>query len=236
NTDNHAKNINYHEYILIYGYGDLGITPGVVDPNTAENSKLHKPEIRNTVVKNGPKNPIKPVEIPAGFPASFHEGVVRSDKVNFPSWSDDITIKEGVLQNSVTASSGWSSRKILEAFIQNGFLPVKDSKGQETTFEITQTGAIENIKVRKQDKGHIVSVLRNFGTTNKSRMSLEKLGVSFTYPKPLDLITYLVQVFSKGDDLVLDSFLVSGTTAHATLEANRRDGGRRRFVCIEMSK
>ena len=43
---------------------------------------------------------------------------------------------------------------------------------------------------------------------------LEKLDLKFTYPKPIDLITYLVRIFSKGNDLVLDSFLGSGTTGN----------------------
>ena len=67
-------------------------------------------------------------------------------------------------------------------------------------------------------------------------MTLEKLGLKFTYPKPIDLITYLVRVFSAGNDTVLDSFLGSGTTAHAVLEANRQDGGSRNFISIEMSE
>ena len=39
---------------------------------------------------------------------------------------------------------------------------------------------------------------------------------------------------SKPDALILDSFAGSGTTAHAVLEANRRDGGNRRFILVEM--
>ncbi|RWU09213.1 site-specific DNA-methyltransferase [Pseudidiomarina gelatinasegens] len=236
NTDNQAQIINYHEHILIYCKGQLAVTPGVVDPNTQESSKLNNPEIRNTVVKNGPKNPSKPVLIPAGFPTSLPNGEFKPDKSAFPKWSASLQVKDGKTITDVIATSGWSSRKILEDFIGNNFKPVLDSKGQHTRFEITHTGAIEYIKTRRQDKGHIVSVLRGFGTTNKNRMKLEKLGLSFTYPKPVDLITYLIRVFSSGNDLVLDSFLGSGTTAHATLEANRIDGANRKFIAIEMLK
>ncbi|WP_152208635.1 site-specific DNA-methyltransferase [Marinobacter changyiensis] len=236
NTDNQAQIINYHEYILIYCKGQLTITPGVVDPNTGETSKLNNPEIRNTVVKNGPKNPLKTVKIPAGFPASLPDGEFSPDPTSYPQWDGKFQVSEGRLTTGATATSGWSSRKILEQFVENDFKPVVDSKGQETRFEITRTGAIEYIKGRKQDKGHIISVLRGFGTTNKSRMKLEKLGLKFTYPKPIDLITYLVRIFSNGSDLVLDSFLGSGTTAHAVLEANRQDGCKRKFIAIEMSE
>jgi adenine-specific DNA-methyltransferase len=36
------------------------------------------------------------------------------------------------------------------------------------------------------------------------------------------------------DFIVLDSFAGSGTTGHATLDLNRRDGGKRRFILVEM--
>lgn len=236
NTDNQAQIINYHEYILLYCKGQLSVTPGVVDPNTVEGSKLNNAEIRNTVVKNGPKNPAKAVRIPAGFPTTLPDGEFTPDPKAYPSWSRSLKAANGQLVEEATAKTGWSSRKILEDFIANGFEPVLDSKGQETRFEITHTGAIEYIKTRKQDKGHIVSVLRGFGTTNKNRMKLEKLGLKFTYPKPIDMITYLVRVFSRHNDIVLDSFLGSGTTAHAVLEANRQDGHNRRFLAVEMSE
>ncbi|MYA88477.1 MAG: site-specific DNA-methyltransferase [Boseongicola sp. SB0662_bin_57] len=56
----------------------------------------------------------------------------------------------------------------------------------------------------------------------------------FEFPKPPDLIEFLVSQHPKEDALVLDSFAGSGTTAQAVLQANKRDGGNRRFILIEM--
>ncbi len=56
----------------------------------------------------------------------------------------------------------------------------------------------------------------------------------FDYPKGVDLIVQLLKQVTTGDALVLDSFSGSGTTAHAVLEANRRDGGNRKFILVEM--
>ena len=146
NTDNQAQIINYHEYILIYCKGQLTVTPGVVDPNTIESSKLNNPEIRNTVVKNGPKNPSKPVTMPVGFPTTLPDGEFTPDRSAFPRWDGPLEVAAGRLTKSAIATTGWSSRKILEEFIENEFQPVLDSKGQETRFEITHTGAVEYIK------------------------------------------------------------------------------------------
>jgi len=52
-------------------------------------------------------------------------------------------------------------------------------------------------------------------------------------PKPVSLVERIVQIATNTDSLILDSFAGSGTTAHAVLKANARDGGRRRFILVE---
>ncbi|MDO5656775.1 MAG: site-specific DNA-methyltransferase [Paracoccus sp. (in: a-proteobacteria)] len=57
---------------------------------------------------------------------------------------------------------------------------------------------------------------------------------SFDYPKPVRLIRRILDLATDKDSIILDSFAGSGTTAHAVLEANKRDGGNRRFILVEM--
>lgn len=52
-------------------------------------------------------------------------------------------------------------------------------------------------------------------------------------PKPVTLIERVIQIATDKDSLILDSFAGSGTTAHAVLAANARDGGNRRFILVE---
>ena len=51
--------------------------------------------------------------------------------------------------------------------------------------------------------------------------------------KPLGLVEYLISIITKGNDIVLDSFAGSGTTAHAVLALNNEDGGNRKFILVE---
>lgn len=234
NTDNQAKIINYHEYILVYSKKGKIDNVNVIDPNITSNSKLYKSEIRNTVVKNSFKNPPSTVVIPRGFPANFEKGVIYKDKVNFPKYDQDIVVENWQVQNSVRATTGWSSKNILLKFISNNLKEVEDSKKQLTRFEMTKTGAIEGVKTRKLDKGHFVSVLRGFGTTHQMSQELAKLGLNFDYPKPVDLIAYLIKAFTDEKDIVLDSFAGSGTTACSILKLNQADLTDRQFILIEM--
>ena len=55
----------------------------------------------------------------------------------------------------------------------------------------------------------------------------------FDNPKPTGLVEKAISLIDNRDAIVLDSFAGSGTTAHAVLEANKRDGGRRRFILVE---
>ena len=55
----------------------------------------------------------------------------------------------------------------------------------------------------------------------------------FDTPKPLALTEWIVGLSPNQDALVLDSFAGSGTTAHAVLSLNQKDGGNRRFILVE---
>jgi adenine-specific DNA-methyltransferase len=234
NFDNQAPIKVCHEYILAYAKNiQYFEAPSVIDPNTKEGSKLFNEEIRNTIVKNGPKNPISKLTLPKGFPASFKEGVIKKRNDSWPYYKNDAVIKNFKLSNEVTVESGWSSKELFNHFIDTGLKPIVDSKGQETTFEIISSGAIEVVKKRSENQSHVLSVLMNMGNTQATSGMLEEMGIEFDYPKPVSLAKYIVSLINKKDAIFLDSFAGSGTTAHAILELNRQDGGNRKFILVE---
>ncbi len=57
---------------------------------------------------------------------------------------------------------------------------------------------------------------------------------AFDTPKPTRLIERIIQIAADPDDIILDSFAGSGTTAHAVLNMNKADGGNRKFILVEM--
>ena len=65
----------------------------------------------------------------------------------------------------------------------------------------------------------------------------EILGAkAFNYPKPPSLIIELLRQASKADDIILDFFAGSGTTAQAVLQLNQEDQGNRRFILVSNSE
>ena len=59
-------------------------------------------------------------------------------------------------------------------------------------------------------------------------------GKAFDFPKPPELIMLFLQMVTGNDDIILDSFAGSGTTAHAVLNMNKADKGHRKFILVEM--
>jgi DNA modification methylase len=57
---------------------------------------------------------------------------------------------------------------------------------------------------------------------------------AFAFPKDSDVLADLFGLLTRDDDIVLDSFAGSGTSAHAIFKLNCKDGGRRRFILIEI--
>ena len=70
--------------------------------------------------------------------------------------------------------------------------------------------------------------------TNALKEILPESEKKFDYPKSPELITSILQAISSAEDVILDSFAGSATTAHALLNLNRQDGGNRKFILIEM--
>lgn len=57
----------------------------------------------------------------------------------------------------------------------------------------------------------------------------------FDTPKPIKLISYIINLVRDNKDaIVLDFFSGSGTTAHAVMQANANDGGRRKYIMIQL--
>ena len=56
----------------------------------------------------------------------------------------------------------------------------------------------------------------------------------FDYPKGLPFLQYLTNIGSKTDSIILDFFSGSATTAHAVMKLNAEDGGKRKFIMVQL--
>ena len=71
------------------------------------------------------------------------------------------------------------------------------------------------------------------GTAEVKNLFGEKI---FSNPKPLQLLIDFIQISTNKDDLILDFFAGSGTTAHAVMAQNLEDGGNRKFILVQLDE
>jgi adenine-specific DNA-methyltransferase len=70
----------------------------------------------------------------------------------------------------------------------------------------------------------------------KGKDYLDVMGLDFPYCHPVSLYQELVAAATPDSGIVLDFFAGSGTTGHAVINLNREDGGRRKFILVEMAQ
>lgn len=59
-------------------------------------------------------------------------------------------------------------------------------------------------------------------------------GKIFSFPKPSSLIKFLASIHTSNNDIILDFFSGSATTAHAVMQLNAEDGGHRKFIMVQL--
>lgn len=75
-----------------------------------------------------------------------------------------------------------------------------------------------------------------FADTASDKKMIDKMFGSavFKFPKSLEMVKTLIVLCSKNDDIILDFFSGSATTAHAVMQLNAEDGGKRKFIMVQL--
>ena len=76
------------------------------------------------------------------------------------------------------------------------------------------------------------------GHTDEGTKELKKLfdsTMDFSAPKPTRLLKQMLSIASKPNDIVIDFFSGSSTTAHAVMALNAEDGGKRKFIMVQLA-
>ena len=97
-------------------------------------------------------------------------------------------------------------------------------------------GNVPRLKIYEKDydKNTAIqsSIFSNLGSITTAKTEIKKLfnAELFDTPKPLNLVKRILEISTQENDLVLDFYAGSGTTGHAVLELNKKDGGNRQFI------
>ena len=256
-TDNQDDITGVHEYILCFSKNKMNlIYNAVVDPNTPRDSKILRDFAENSITKNGYKNPASDIVLPIGFPCEVEElfmdksenitpfttdveqvgyitrEMTKKYSMKYPARKSEMVVKNYVLVKECIVYSGWMNAEKLRRFIENDCEPIVDGNTL-LRFYLSRNGVIYYYRSGRQSH-YIQTVLENMGTTETNKYMIEKMGLKFDYPKPVELIRYLLSVFTAPGDIILDSFAGSGTTAQATLTLGNPKSLENKFILVEM--
>lgn len=139
------------------------------------------------------------------------------------------------------SAEGWNylwSQKKFQWGIENGFIEFKKTDGQwnvynKRYFKVDNDGNPINRTIPYRN---LISSDR-FNTAQGTSEIRGLFGQrTFDFPKPSGLIKYFLSMVVRTSpySLILDFFSGSATTAHAVMQLNAEDGGKRKYICVQL--
>jgi len=198
----------HHNYVLIYAKSlesDLGSLQ-----RTAEHNKAYSnPD-------NDPRGPWRPGDVRNALyrPNLIFDIVTPSGKIIKPP------------------ANGWRwSKETIEQKIKMGEIIFSDDESK-----IIRKIYLNDLKGRAPET---IWFGKEVGTTRDAKKCMKELfdnTVPFDTPKPVGLIKRILEISTdqESEDIVLDFFSGSATTAHAVMQLNAEDGGMRRYIMVQL--
>ena len=220
----------YHESVLVYAKNRL------IQKNISGGSGIIEAGAQKKISK---ANPESTFTFPAGVRFEAKDGTCYTgtfgDSEKTTVVEGRLLSKDGKTAEQVTLSAGWTQKNQMEAYFRGD--NVVDSKGQKVIeFFFSSTGKIKCLK----DRSSITppSILPLYGMVSEQSKELEQLmgGLYFDNPKPVRMMRDFANWFLGKEDIILDFFSGSATTAHAVMQLNAEDGGNRKFIMVQLQE
>ena len=160
-------------------------------------------------------------------------GIIKAGRYKIKTmeveYLQDVYYENGVTINEVDVVSKFSvSQEKIDQFIKDNLLFITENSG------LRRDVSEEEKKKRKSITDLLLS---EYGDNQESDNEQKDLfgNKYFDYTKPVKLVYNLTKsLIYNEDDIILDFFSGSATTAHAVMQLNAEDGGNRRFICVQL--
>ncbi|MEA3486702.1 MAG: site-specific DNA-methyltransferase, partial [Thermodesulfobacteriota bacterium] len=150
-----------------------------------------------------------PIECPDG------SIVITPEKKSFSHNKE--SFQELLIDNKIVFSKGKSSK-------------LQTIDGNKTFWTVKRKIYLSDMEEKGRRPSDLILNLINGNGTKE----MTALGMQFSFAKPVALIKYLIKIINFRDSYILDYFAGSGTTGHAVININREDGGKRKYILVEM--
>ena len=178
------------------------------------------------------------------YSASLDYPIIVEGETFYPGQSYEKYLER---QAGKHARADWAwrwSKDLFDFGYKNGFIVIRKYDGYSRIY----TKTYQNCKIVKKVSGFEIEYIQrtkaistlefieNEYSNDNSKKNLVSLLESsvFDYSKPVALLKALAQYSSSANDIVLDFFSGSATTAHAVMQLNAEDGGHRKFIMVQL--
>ncbi len=180
----------------------------------------------------------------------------RVSELIFPKYITETSLKDGVYPAGKYGTSAYDIELLADTevkdgkFIKDVYLRGKFKWSQNYLDEQIKAGVKVYIKTaafspsyekdeyEPEKPWNIIDASFNVGTNENASDELDRImGPNFSdglYPKPTSLIKYLINMAAGPEDYIMDFFSGSATTGHAVMELNAEDGGKRKFILVQL--
>ncbi len=167
-----------------------------------------------------------------------------SESLDYPIEAPDGSLIFPGETNGKKNCNRWSKSKV-EWGIREGFIEFRKDRNGQWQVYTKQYLKCDNEGNPIDRTNRPLAVIENFSTTQASKYLKQLFNAEiFKYSKPYQLVSFLFQVSCTKDDIILDFFAGSCTTAHAVLDLNKEDlsasgdgqagGGNRKFIMVQL--
>ncbi len=185
-------------------------------------------------------NPIRTLEFPRKvIKCKIPDGVYKRGLYEKVDLLNDLIVENGENKNKVkvTGEFKWTQEKLNEEIAKGTYFLIKSKMFSirfQRPFDETKFKTPTNFITNKQMELDL-NKFAGIGTNETASKELKQLDLAnhFDYPKPVGLITYLLRATTDANDIIMDFFAGSATTAHAVMKLNSEDGGKRKFIMVQ---
>ena len=235
-TDAIAKN---HDYILAYSKSD---SPRLYLPSHTDSGFKYSDEYE---AERGKYKLNQTLD---------YDSLQYSPSLDYPITIDGETLYPGQSyekylerKNGKYSRADWAwrwSKDLFDYGYENGFIVVKKYDGYSRIYTKTYQNARivkkgNNFSIEYIERTKAISTLEfvesEFSNDNSKKNLVQLFNSSvFDYSKPTALLKALTQYSTQDNDIILDFFSGSATTAHAAMQLNSEDGGNRKFIMVQI--
>ena len=185
------------------------------------------------------KNKDKLENLTQNFTEEYAKRYSEKDEIGKYFW-DTFKRKSGKQYYPITCPDGtileFDENKNPLSWLRSETRFYKDLKEGEVKFEQNAKGWSILFKQRMPNGKTPRSLLLDYGTTSYGSNELLDIFKKelFHNPKPSTLIRLLLEIGTNKNDIILDFFAGSGTTAHAVMDLNKEDNGNRKYILVQL--